>query len=403
MLTTKDFQTITNQYPLDSTGYIRKKYIEKLIPALNRKEILILKGIRRSGKTTILKQLINHLIKTGVKKQQILYVNFDDFNFLPHLNIDLLEFILKQLDLSSKCYLFLDEIQKIPQFESWLRTHYERETNVKFIISGSTSSLLSKELGTVLTGRNLTFEIFPFDYFEFKDCSNSSFEEFITYGGFPEIVLEKNVETKFKLLRNYVTDIINKDIFEKNKIKDPKQFMYFTQFIFNNPGVRLSINKLSKELAISKDTVKNYVHYMIESYLIFEVPFFSYSSKSKFIASNLPKYYVLDNGFYLVNTTRKEKSKQTEAIIAQKFFRESKEIFYWKGQNEVDFVINNNAYNVVSSNDIPDREFVGLKEISKRFKHVKKLNILCKESNSSKDDINILEIENFLSKFNKLI
>ncbi len=398
MLTKEEFQNILEQYPLSSTGHRRDKYLKELIPALNRKEILILKGVRRCGKSTIFKQLIQYLIKKRVKKKQIMYVNLDDYNFLPHLNIKLLEFILSQLDLSSKCYLFLDEIQKIPQFESWLRTHYERETNVKFIISGSTSSLLSKELGTVLTGRNLTFEIFPLDYQEFKDFSDSGFEEFITYGGFPEIVLEKNIETKLNLLRSYITDIINKDIFEKNKIKYPVQFMHFAQYMLNNPGVRLSINKLSKNLQISNDTVKNYIYYMTESYLIFEVPFFSYSAKSKFITGNMPKYYILDNGFYLVNTPRREISKQIEAAIAQKFFRESDELFYWKGKNEVDFVVKNVAYNVISSKDVPEREFIGLNEITNQFKHIKKLILLSQTSKSLKEGIEFLKIKDFLSK-----
>ncbi len=398
MLTKKEFQNIIKQYPLDSIGLKRTKYINKLIPLLERKEILILKGIRRSGKTTIIKQLINYLLNSNIKKENILYINFDDYNFLPYLNLKLLDFILKQVNLKSKCYLFLDEIQKIPKFESWLRTHYERETNVKFVISGSTSTLLSKELGTVLTGRNLSVEIFPLDYVEYKEFSNKGFKEFLTYGGFPEVVLEKNIESKYTILRGYISDIVNKDIFEKNNIKDPKQFMYFAQYIFKNPGIRVSINKLSKELNISKDTVKNYINYLIESYLIFEVSFFSHSAKSKFIASNVPKYYIIDNGIYLVNNTRNEKSKQTEAIIAQHLFRKNKEIFYWKETNEVDFISNNNAINVVSSTQIPTRELLGLTEIKQKLKHIKKQILLNPIKKEKHQEIELIKIQDFLNK-----
>jgi len=396
MLNKQEFQNIIKQYPLDKIGHKRSKYLNKLIPLLKRKEILILKGIRRSGKSTLIKQLINYLLNSNVNKKNILYVNFDDYNFLPYLNLDLLDFILKQLNLKSKSYLFLDEIQRIPNFESWLRTHYERGTNVKFVISGSTSTLLSKELGTVLTGRNLAVEIFPLDYSEFKEFSDKSFEEFLTYGGFPEIVLEKNIENKRALLRGYVSDIINKDILEKNKVKDSKQFMYFTQFIFKNPGIRISINKLSKQISLSKETVKNYLTYLIESYLIFEVPFFSYSAKSKFIASNIPKYYIIDNGLYLVNTTRNEKSKQTEAIIAQHLFRENKEIFYWKGKNEVDFIINDNAINTVSSIKIPERELLGLTEIKTKIKNIKRLILLNPTKTEKQKQIELIKIKDFI-------
>lgn len=395
MITKEEFQNILAQYPLDSVGRIRGKYLKKLEPALERKEILIIKGIRRCGKSTLMKQLIRHLLKQEVNKKQILYVNFDDYNFLPYLNIELLNFILSQLNLKSKCYLFLDEIQKIPNFESWLRTQYEREINVKFIISGSTSSLLSKEFGSLLTGRNLTFEIFPLDYSEFLEFSKEGFDSFVNYGGFPEVVLERKIENKLNLLRNYISDIITKDILEKNKVKDPRQFLYFAQYIFKNPGVRVSINKLSKELDISKDTVKKYLQYMIDTYLIFEVPFFSHSAKSKFIATNIPKYYVLDNGFYLVNTARKETGKQIEAIAAQKFFRDNKELFYWKGKNEVDFVIDNTAYNVVSSDKIPDREIKGLSEIGSKFKYIKDYIIINKTIEKEKE-IKFISIRKWL-------
>lgn len=396
MLTKQEFQEITSRYPLDSVGYIRKTYLKKIIPVLDRKEVLILKGIRRCGKTTLMKQIIQHLFDKGVKKEQVLYVNFDDYNFLPYLNLKLLDFILSQTKTKTKIYLFLDEIQKIPNFESWIRTQYERESKIKFIISGSTSKILSKELGTLLTGRNLSFKIFPFDYSEFKEITNRSLNEFITYGGFPEIVLETNIENKLNLLRNYVSDIVNKDIFEKNKIKDQKQFIYFAQFLFKNPGARVSINKLSKELQISKDTVKKYLQYMIDSYLIFEVPFFSHSAKSKFIASNIPKYYPLDNGFYLVNSARKEIGKQTETIIAQKLFRERSDLFYWKGKNEVDFIAEDNAYNVISSENIPKREILGLNEIREKFKYIKSLNILNNFKEKETENIKYTLIKDFL-------
>ena len=219
MITKEDFKAILEKYPLSSVGHTRKKYINEIVSVLDRKEIIILKGIRRSGKTTIIKQIIKHLKKT-ISEKQILYVNLDDYNFLPHLSIKLLDFIIEQLPKTKKCYLFLDEIQKIPNFESWLRTQYDREIKIKFIISGSNSSLLAKDLATLLTGRNLTFEIFPLDYSEFKEFSKGKIDEFLTYGGFPEVVLEKNKENKLKLLRGYISDIINKDILYKNEVRD---------------------------------------------------------------------------------------------------------------------------------------------------------------------------------------
>lgn len=393
MLTKEQFQSIIEKYDLTQTGYKREFYLKRIIPALKRKEIIILKGVRRCGKTTIMLQLIQELLGQGVELRDILYVNLDDFNFLPYLSIDLLEFILSIRNTKNRLHLFLDEIQKIPQFESWLRTQYDRGTNIKFIVSGSNSTLLAKDLATLLTGRNLTYEIFPLDYKECKEFGYDNLNNYITYGGFPEIVLEKNGDNKMNLLRNYVSDIINKDVILRRDVKDPRQLLLFAQFLLQNPGMRLSINRLSKQIGLSKDTVIKYLSYLVDAYLIFEVPFFSYSAKSKFIPGNVPKYYVLDPGFYIVNTPRIERSKLFETAIAIKLHK-AKEVYYWKQKNEVDFVSGDNAFNVVSSETMPQRERVGLEELQKHFKYIKKSHIIG-PSKISRDDMYI-DLKTFL-------
>jgi len=399
MLTKEELLEVITQYPLDKYGLKRERYIRQLNQALQRKEIMILKGIRRCGKTTLMKQMINHLIETGIKKDNILYVNLDDFNFLPHLSIGLLELILSTRNLKEKQYIFLDEIQKVSGFESWLRTHYDRETDVKFIISGSNSSLLAEDLATLLTGRNLTFEIWPLDFNEFRQFTNSDdLDEYLEYGGFPEVVLEKNEENKLNLLRNYVSDIINKDIIMREKIKDQMQLTLFAQYMMKNPGVRLSINKLSKQAGISKDTVKKYLEYMMRAYIIFEVPFFSYSAKSRFIPGHTSKYYLTDLGFHKVNATRKDTGKRYENIIAQTLHLRNKELFYWKEDNEVDFISGDDAYNVVSTDSIPDRELKGLKELREKHRHIKKTTIICPAKEKKEDETIFITIKSFLSK-----
>ncbi len=394
MLTKQEFESITQKYDLTQTGRKRGLYLKMILPVLQRKEIIILKGVRRCGKSTIMKQLIGELLNQGVDKKDIVYVNLDDFNFLPNLSLDLLEFIISTRKMKKKLYLFLDEIQKIPQFESWLRTHYDRGTNIKFIISGSNSTLLAKDLATLLTGRNFTFEIFPLDYNECKEFGQDNLDEYLTYGGFPEVVLEKSIENKMNLLRNYVSDIINKDILLRKDVKDPKQLLVFTQFLLQNPGMRLSINKLAKQIAVSKGTVIKYLNYLIDAYLVFEVPFFSYSAKSKFISTNIPKYYVLDSGFYMVNTPRIERSKLFETAVAIKLHTK-KEVYYWKVKNEVDFICENIAYNVVSSDIIPPREKTGLDELQTHFKYIKKKYIIS-PSRTGKEDIHYISLKGFL-------
>lgn len=397
MLSKDEFLQIVNKYDLEASGFERQEYLEKLIPAMKRKEILILKGIRRCGKTTILKQLIKNLKKEKVKKENIIYVNFDDFNFLPNLSLELLELMLSTRNLKEKQYIFLDEIQKIPMFESWLRTQYDRGVNVKFIISGSNATLLSKDMATLLTGRNLTYEIFPLSFKEYLEFSKGDLQEYLEYGGFPEVVLEKDKNQKLNLLRNYLSDIINKDIMYRRNIRDQKQIMTFIQYVLQNPCAKFSINNLSKLTDVSKESVSKYLEYMIDAYLIIEVSFFSYSAKSKFNKTQNPKYYLIDNGFYKINIPRIEIGKLYENVVANHLFRKNEEIYYWDdGTSEVDFIFENKAINVTSTKDVPKRELVGLQEINKQYKNLNKFLLITPSKKSQDGDVEFIDIEKFL-------
>jgi hypothetical protein len=401
MLSKKEFLEITSQYDIENTGVQRDYYIQKLMPSLERKEILILKGIRRSGKTTILKQLIQYLVKKkGVKKENIIYVNFDDFNFLPHLKIELLELMMGTRNKKEKQYLFLDEIQKIPSFESWLKTYYDRAENIKFIVSGSNASLLAKDMGTLLTGRNLTFEIFPLSYKEFLDFKpKGNLAEYMEFGGFPEVVLEENKEEKLNLLRNYLNDIINKDILQRRSIRDQKKVLLFAQHILSNPGIKISINKLAKLTDTSKDTVSKYLEYMADAYILIETAYFSYSTKAKFHQTQSPKYYALDNGFYRVNTTRNQKGIQSENMVAVTLRRKTENLFYWsEGKSEVDFVSDGTAINITTAKEIHPRETKGLQDLRSKHKSLKKYILLNPEKKEVKDNISFELIEEFLIK-----
>src|SRR3989344_175994 len=226
-----------------SSGILREEYLNKIEPWLSRPEIIIIKGIRRCGKSTILRQ-----IATRAKKKSV-YINFDDYRFLKHLDISLLEEVLKEFP--DYDYYFFDEIQKIKGFESWLRTYYDIQSHKKFIISGSNISLFAPSLATVLTGRNITFEIFPFSYSEMQNKKLGNFQEYLLYGGFPEVVLEKDIEKKKMLLLQYFNDILLRDIFERYSIVATQQFKALAQYIISNTGLKISPNKLAKELGIN--------------------------------------------------------------------------------------------------------------------------------------------------------
>ena len=366
------------------TGILRPIYVRQIEDWLDRPEIIIIKGIRRCGKSTILQQVASRTKKRSV------YINFDDYRLLQDLNITLLEETIKAFP--DYDYYFFDEIQKVKGFEKWLRTNYDIKSHKKFIISGSNISLFTPSLGTVLTGRNITFEIFPFNYKEAKE--HISFEDYLLYGGFPEVILEKDKEKKKLLLTQYFDDILLRDIFERYPIVATQQFKALAQYIISNTGIKISANKLAKELNINSRSAESYLSYLIDAYLIFEVPFFSYSAKTKYIAGRASKYYVMDNGLAL--SGRKNSGHLSESLVAQRLRQKNRDdLYYWSEKNEVDFVSDNTAYNVVTSKKIPERELLGLEDIKRSKKFIKKTCII-NEIKDKKGSVEFKKIASFL-------
>ena len=343
----------------ENVGILRPKYVKEIESWLKRPEIIIIKGVRRSGKSTILKQVASRLEKKSI------YINFDDYRLLPYLKIDLLEEIMKLY--SDMDYYFFDEIQKIPDFESWLRTYYDIKKHKKFIISGSNIYMLSPKLGTVLTGRNITLEIFPLNYKEFKSFGRGSFEEYLKHGGFPEIVLEPDEEKKVKLLQQYFNDIMLKDILEKHQITPTQQFKAVAQYILSNTGLKISANKLAKELGVNSRTAENYLSHLVDAYLVFEVPFFSYSAKTKYKSIRASKYYCIDNGLVTALALKTNKGHLFEALVAQALRRKNQEIYHWQGEHEIDFIQKQEAFQV----SLKAIEKDAFSELKKEFKHIK--------------------------------
>ena len=371
----------------------RKKYLKEIKPFLERKEIIILKGIRRCGKTHIMHQIMKLL-----PRKNVFYINFEDYRFNNSLEIKLLEKIMSLRDKSKPVYFFLDEIQRIKGFEKWLRTYYDREEKIKFIIGGSNISLLSPKLSTVLTGRNITFEIYPLDYKEFQNFSKSSFEEFLQFGGFPEVVLAKDEFTKRKILEQYVEDIITKDILEKYELTNITQIKALLKFFLNNPGIKISANKLGKQLNISKNSAQKYVDYIKDTFLIFEVPYFSYSAKTKYIGAHASKYYCIDNGIYAITTTRENKGILLENAVAIKLLQTSKELFYWQDLVEIDFVADEKAIQVTSTEKIPSRELDAFLEFKKKHKKITKHILISPKKEGKEENIKFIKVKDFLEE-----
>lgn len=389
------------------SGIDREYYLKRIKPLMERKEILIITGIRRSGKSTIMKQLMKKLVKDGIDKTQILYLNLEDYGFKDSLKIKLfekaLEIYTKKIKIKGKTYFFIDEVQLIPEWERFIRTLYDRGEDVKFIVSGSNASLLSKELSTLLTGRNLAIKINTLNFQEFiKFKKVSQLDEYLTYGGFPEVVLEPNHSKKKILLQQYYEDIINKDILNRHNIRNTEAVHNLARFLIENSGGKQSMNKLSKVFGIDDKTVSEYISYMMDVYLIYKVPFFSYSVKNRHNKMTQPKYYSADNGFMQITSLHftKDFGKLFENSVFLEVNSKYHDIAYWSNKGEVDFVYGNSAINATFASNIKAREFAGLIEFKNKHKKFE-LILVTKKKLRSIDGIMNYSLPDFSEKLNQ--
>lgn len=310
-----------------------EKPIERQIDLpLKTNRVIVISGIRRCGKSTLIKQKY-------LNENNAMYINFED----PRLvGFDLNDFNrLESIFLEqNKKWLLLDEVQVIDKWELYVRSAHERKINV--VITGSNASLLSKELGTKLTGRYQQKELFPFNFNEFliykkKAASLDSFNEFFEQGGFPEYLEEPDPDYHRTLLR----DIIIRDIAVRRNLQNEKQLLRLAVHLLTNIGKEFSYNKLSKILEIkSVRTVIDYCDYLTESYLVDFVPMFSWSA-SKQIA-NAKKAYAVDAAFAVSNSLSfsKDMGRRLENMVYNKLRASGNKVFYFRNNDsECDFVV----------------------------------------------------------------
>jgi hypothetical protein len=399
----------------------RNSYLGKISPVLNRKEVIAISGVRRSGKSTIIYQLIKVLLDK-VNPENVLYLNFDDERLVNELDSpELLEKIYKEFlsihGVDGKTYLFLDEIQNVPNWEKWIKRMYDSDKNVKFVISGSSSALLSSEFSTLLTGRNITFDVYPLSYKEFSEFRGTDIPEKIEYhklsekehnylnmldkyaffGGFPAITFEDNKTERQLVLQQYFRDIIFRDIVKRYKIKNSKRLEKLAVYVMENIATLLSYRKISKILNSSVDTVNEHLTHLENSYLLFQLQDFSYSKK-EFLRENKPKkIYSIDPGLRNAVSIKEDKGRVIENIIFTHLKRHFKWVSYWREVKEVDFVLEKEKIAIqVCSDEISETEENDLREFIVRFKFKRGLILSRSKYDVSDDKIKYVPIWIFL-------
>ncbi len=406
-------------------GIVRKRYLDKLLEFIKTDKIISIVGVRRSGKSTLIKQMAKRLIENGVDKTDILIINFEEPEF-ENLDIKFLIRIYQAyneiIKPQNKPYIFLDEIQNVTKWEKFVRSLNEKK-EAFLVISGSSSKLLSEELATVLTGRQLYFEILPLSFPEFLNFNGLDINsqkaaifnslkikrllgDYLRVGGFPEVTLGKTEEFKKRILVSYYEDIINRDIVQRFKIKKIDKLKSLVRFYLTNISSYVSFNRISKFIQLPVETIRRFSSYIETSDLIFFIKRFSFSVKEQ---ENSPrKIYSIDIG--LSNAVGFKFSdnygRLAENIVALKLKEIQSqnpltEIYYWKnqyGDKETDFLIKEGldvtqAIQVcwdVTNRETKDRELKGLLKSMEEFRLKKGLIIT--EDFEGKEKIRGVEI-----------
>ena len=340
------------------TGIIRSHYLERLSSLAQIDMAVTIVGPRRSGKSTIMNQLIERLIKKGVPRENTLYVNFEDPRFYGELNpifmsklFDAYKMILKP---EGKTHIFLDEVQNVKNWEKFVRFLVDQQKH-EIYLTGSSSKLLSKELGTLLTGRHLDLTIYPLSFSEFLSFKGVSiddrldlleqkakirrmFGKYMQWGGFPGVVLGKN---KQEMLLNYMADILSRDIIERFNIIKVDGLKALSKYYMTNTSSLISFNSIKGFLNMPIDTIERFSEYLNSAFLFFYLKRFSYSLKEQ--EKNPRKVFSIDAGLRNVVSMSfsEDKGKVLENIVFLKFLQCGSEVYYWKDKQgyEVDFVV----------------------------------------------------------------
>ncbi len=322
----------------------------------------IVTGVRRCGKSTLLQQINNTLAQPSI------YINFEDPR-LAAFELNDFNRLHEIAEKDSVSIWFFDEIQLIDKWESFIR--FRLDEGYRIFISGSNATMLSKELGTKLTGRHISKELFPFSYREFLQFTKqtkgeTSSESYITGGGFPEYLKTGLPEVLMQLFN----DIIIRDIALRYNIKNITTLQQLAVWLVSNCGKLFTGNSLRKMLQIgSSSSIMEYLSFFNDAYLFFYVSRFSFSGKVQLV--NPKKIYCIDNGFIQHNSISftPDNGRLLENMVFLHLRRKTKEIFYFAEKNECDFVVFHQKkpegiYQVCwqLNQDNLDREIAGLSE-----------------------------------------
>ena len=389
----------------------RKQYLDKLIALKDKQLIKVITGIRRCGKSTLFTLYQDYLLKTGINKKQIQTINFED-----SINEELQDYkklykhILDHSIKNKKNYIFLDEIQNVPQFQKTVDSLYIKD-NFDIYITGSNAYLLSGELATLLSGRYIEIQMLPLsfkEYISFYNKNTNTQQLFATYlenGSFPYILqIQNELNIKKDYLKAILDSILIKDVIARNKIANVDELYRVIRFMFDNIGNVCSIKKISDTMTsagfkIVPKTVEKYITSLVESFVLYPVS--RYDIKGKQYLQSGEKYYIADTG--LRNTLLNKNSdigRLIENTVYLELIRRGYQVFVGKtNTTEVDFVANKDNETVyfqvaqtILAEDTLNRELKPLQNIKDNYpKYLLTLDYLPKTDYNGIKQLNIID------------
>ena len=348
-----------NYWNRDFEEYVpRTEYLNTIQRFRRSGEIIVLTGIRRSGKSTLLKLEMQDLAER-VGKEALLYINFEDPRLSDSLDTRTLDQIFETyretINPEGEVYLFLDEVQNVKAWEKWVRTAYELK-KAKIYVTGSSSNLLSGEIATSISGRYLQLDVYPLtfnEYLAFQDVEckniidysankieiNRLFTEYLRYGGFPRVAMVDEDLKKEELL-SYFNTILLKDILARFRLRNFEKLKKLVEYLLTNDTKQNSINSITRALKYNYETVEDYIDYLRQVYMVFELRNFNYSLKKQLLSDT--KYYAIDTGF--VNVVSFSFSQNIgrlyENVVFNELMRRGKTIFFLNEEGaECDFIV----------------------------------------------------------------
>ncbi len=388
----------------------RTQYLDKLKKVQNQQIIKVVTGVRRCGKSTLLKQFQNFLLESGVQPEQIIAINFEDV-----ANEHLLEYhalhdtISKRLHPDRMTYIFLDEIQAVPDFQKAVDSLFIRE-NTDIYITGSNAHMLSGELATLLSGRYIEIPMLPLSFAEYLELSgldkHTAWKQYFQHGGFPYAVQIADEEIRHDYLDGIYHTVLLKDVAARKRINDIGLLESVVKFLFDNIGNIVSSKKIADSLTsfgrkTSSITAENYVTALTDAFILYKSE--RYDVQGKQHLKSLEKYYAVDMGLrrLLLGDLRRDIGHILENIVYLELIRRGYKVCIGKvGDLEIDFVAERSGeklYYQVAATVLSDetfaREIAPLKRVQDNYP---KYIITMDELPMDEDGIKVINIMDFL-------